>query len=615
MAGGGRGPSVRRAAQRGRLHGAGARVRRRSSEGLDVVYKILNTLALTHPMHTVRAAELQRWVASGDYDRIMRGEYVRRGTETDGRPLRDDVSAAATTTRARRASSPATVADAAKRAAERGARRVPERPASREDPRRRRRRPGARALLGPPPRKSGTPTSTARRAIPAPPTLATNLPIPADDLDRLADAADMHGIDLTVVGPEVPLARGPGRPAAGRGPRGLRPVARPRPRSRRRRRSPRTSCARRACRRRPAERSPISAAALAYVDRQPEPLVVKASGLAAGKGAVVCATRAEAARRGPGHARATASFGEAGAEVVIEAFLEGEELSVLAVTDGRDVELLPAAQDHKRLLDGDRGPNTGGMGAYAPVSIANTGAAGRASSGRSCSRPSRSCRARGAPFSGVLYAGLMIDSAGAPSVVEFNCRLGDPEAQAVLPLVEGGLTDCFERVANGRSPSGLVATPRALAVTTVLAARGLSRPPGARRRDHAAGRGSAGRHGLSCGHGAGRRRRPPGRRRTGADRHRPWRDRSPRRSVAAVRRRGDPLRGQILPDRHRLARSDPRTPEPADRAVGQYSPACPSCLKSRRSYVTFAARWSAGASSVPASRTTMCCAASRAGDS
>jgi phosphoribosylamine--glycine ligase len=156
---------------------------------------------------------------------------------------------------------------------------------------------------------------------------------------------------------------------------------------------------------------------------------------------------------------------------VIEAFLEVEEVSVLAITDGRDVVLLPASQDHKRLNEGDTGPNTGGMGAYAPVSIATPALLARVE--REVLQPTLAeMERRGARFAGVLYAGLMIGPNGAPSVVEFNCRLGDPETQVVLPLCDGGLTDCFERVATGRAPSRLALPPERFAVTTVLAARG-----------------------------------------------------------------------------------------------------------------------------------------------
>jgi phosphoribosylamine--glycine ligase len=214
--------------------------------------------------------------------------------------------------------------------------------------------------------------------------------------------------------------------------------------------------------------------ALAWVDRQAEPLVVKASGLAAGKGAVVCATRAEARDVVAAMLR-DGKFGDAGRTVVVEAFLEGEELSLLALTNGTDLELLPAAQDHKRLLEGDRGPNTGGMGAYSPVALATPTLLERAK--REVYLPVlRELRRRGTPFSGVLYAGLMVDHAGTPWVVEFNCRLGDPEAQAVLPLVAGGLTDAFRQVARGERPAPVRVRPGA-AVTTVLAAGGYPDRP------------------------------------------------------------------------------------------------------------------------------------------
>ena len=305
-------------------------------------------------------------------------------------------------------------------------------------------------------------------------TVATSLPIAADDVDRLADAADMYGIHLTVVGPEIPLARGLADRlrAEGRAVFGPSAAAAQIESSK--------AFSKDVMR---AAGVPTAASgtftelapALAFVDRQAEPLVVKASGLAAGKGAVVCASRAEASEvvrdmleRG--------RFGDAGRVVVVESFLEGEELSVLAVTDGEEVELFPASQDHKRLLDGDLGPNTGGMGAYAPVSIATLALLDRTR--REILLPTLAeLRRRGAPFQGVLYAGLMVAPGGNPSVVEFNCRLGDPEAQVVLPLIESGLTDCFERLATGRGLSRLHVRRDAFAVTTVLAARGYPDTP------------------------------------------------------------------------------------------------------------------------------------------
>ncbi|HSB55063.1 MAG TPA: phosphoribosylamine--glycine ligase, partial [Gemmatimonadales bacterium] len=216
------------------------------------------------------------------------------------------------------------------------------------------------------------------------------------------------------------------------------------------------------------------AAALKYVDAHAEPLVVKASGLAAGKGAVVCETRAEA-RETLRQMLGEKKFGEAGSVVVIEEFMPGEELSVLAISNGREVELLPAAQDHKRLGEGDTGPNTGGMGAYSPVALGTPALLERVRN--EVLYPTlREMEKRGARYNGVLYAGLMIGPDGVPRVVEFNCRLGDPETQVVVPLVEGGLTDCFYRVARGESP-GALAVSRSSAVTTVLAARGYPDHP------------------------------------------------------------------------------------------------------------------------------------------
>lgn len=297
---------------------------------------------------------------------------------------------------------------------------------------------------------------------------ATNLPIAADDLDRLADAADMHGIALVVIGPEQPLALGLADRLRAEG----RLVMGPSAAAARIEASKAFAKDVMAAARVPAAASRTFtdlSAALAHVAGHPEPLVVKASGLAAGKGAIVCATREEAQGAVMAMLREGA-FGSAGSVIVIEEFMPGEELSVLALTDGRDLALLPAAQDHKRLGEGDTGPNTGGMGAYAPVSIATPALLDRVR--REVLLPTLAeLERRGAPFRGVLYAGLMISPAGDPRVVEFNCRLGDPETQAVLPLVRGGLVDAFEAVAGGRPLGGLDVAGGA-AVTTVLAARG-----------------------------------------------------------------------------------------------------------------------------------------------
>jgi phosphoribosylamine--glycine ligase len=303
--------------------------------------------------------------------------------------------------------------------------------------------------------------------------VATNLPIPADDLDRVADAADMYGIDLTVVGPEMPLALGLADRlrAEGRAVFGPSAAAAQIEASKAFAKEVMSAAGVRTAASR-AFTDP--AAALAYVDVQPEPLVVKASGLAGGKGAIVCTTRAEA-RRAVRSMLDAGQFGEAGRTVLIESHLEGEEISVMAVTNGTEVELLPVAQDHKRLLEGDAGPNTGGMGAYSPVAIA--GPAMLEKVRRDVLFPTLEHMQRlRTPFTGVLYAGLMIDGAGTPWVIEFNCRLGDPEAQAILPLVSQGLTDCFWRVARGEQPVRMNAL-RGAGVTTVLASRGYPDRP------------------------------------------------------------------------------------------------------------------------------------------
>ena len=303
--------------------------------------------------------------------------------------------------------------------------------------------------------------------------IAHNLPIAADDLDRLADAADMYAIDLTVIGPEVPLARGLADRLRAEGRAVLGPSAA----------AAQLEASKAFAKQVMATAGVRTAAsetfsdlkqALAYVDRHSEPLVVKASGLAAGKGAIVCATRQEAARAVRSMLEA-GDFGDAGRTLVVEDFLEGEEISVLAITDGRALELLPVSQDHKRLLARDRGPNTGGMGAYSPVSLASPALIERVK--RDVLLPTlEAMRRLETPFTGVLYAGLMIDPAGVPSVVEFNCRLGDPEAQVILPLIAGGLTDCLWRVAKGERPSRMDSS-RAAAVTTVLASRGYPEHP------------------------------------------------------------------------------------------------------------------------------------------
>ena len=307
-------------------------------------------------------------------------------------------------------------------------------------------------------------------------TLATNLHIAATALDEIRAAVRTHDVDLIIIGPEAPLAAGladllqdDGRAVFG-------------PTAAAARLESSKAYAKEVMRRAGVPTAASAtfvelAPALDYIREHAEPLVIKASGLAAGKGAVVCTTRKEAADAA--RAMLAGSLGEAGKELLVEEFLEGEELSVLGLTDGDRVVLLPSAQDHKRLGEGDTGPNTGGMGAYCPVGIASEQLLARVRA--DVFEPVlREVAAQGSPYEGVLYAGLMILPDGTPSVLEFNARFGDPETQVLLPALARGFTEHLADIGMGRwSPPArqtLLDAERA-AVTTVLAARGYPENP------------------------------------------------------------------------------------------------------------------------------------------
>ena len=299
--------------------------------------------------------------------------------------------------------------------------------------------------------------------------LATSVPLAPDEIQSLAGWAEQNAIDLTVVGPEAPLADGIVDHFATHGLLAFGPT-----------RAAAQIEASKAFAKALMQRHGIPTAAFrvfgaradaeAYVRALGGPVVVKASGLAAGKGVVVCDDAAQAVEAIAGMMDGEVA-GTAGAQVVVEERMAGEELSVFALTDGENVVPMLAAQDHKRVGEGETGPNTGGMGAYAPVSIATPELMVRIEA--EILRPTVAAMAEeGHPFRGLLYAGLMLTADG-PKVVEFNCRFGDPETQAVLPLLRSSLLEPMLAIARGECLDGttLAWSPGA-AATTVLASAG-----------------------------------------------------------------------------------------------------------------------------------------------
>jgi phosphoribosylamine--glycine ligase len=206
-----------------------------------------------------------------------------------------------------------------------------------------------------------------------------------------------------------------------------------------------------------------------YVQELPLPVVIKADGLAAGKGVIICESY-DAAVITLRDMLQNKTFGRAGEKVVIEEYLSGEEASVFALTDGERYALLAPAQDHKRILDGDQGKNTGGMGAYAPAPVVTADMLKRVE--QEIVVPTlEGMKKRGTPYRGCLYCGLMIAADG-PKVIEYNCRLGDPETQVVLPLIDGDLAEIFKSIALRRLDPATVRLHEASAVCVVMASRG-----------------------------------------------------------------------------------------------------------------------------------------------
>lgn len=303
---------------------------------------------------------------------------------------------------------------------------------------------------------------------------AENVAVEAADVDGLVDLARQRAVDLVVVGPEVPLVAGladrlaeaeiavvgPSKAAAQL--EGSKAFAK----------DVMARCGVPTAESRTFGLGSVDEAR-AYVEAHELPVVLKADGLAAGKGVVVAETR-EAAREALGEMLEDGAFGAAGSTVVVEDFLEGEEASVFVLTDGTDYVVLPPAQDHKRIGEGDTGPNTGGMGAYAPAPVVTPEVLARVEA--EVIRPVLDgMRAEGHPYRGVLYVGLMITASG-PKVIEFNCRFGDPEAQVVLPLLQTDLADLLEALAHGRLGEETVEVRPGAAACIVLASEGY---PGA----------------------------------------------------------------------------------------------------------------------------------------
>lgn len=305
--------------------------------------------------------------------------------------------------------------------------------------------------------------------------LAENVSIPADDIDGLVRFAAEKRIDLTVVGPEAPLVAGLADRMRAQGLAVFGPSGQ----------GARLEGSKLFAKEFMERHGIPTASFLAFDDakaareevaRRPLPFVVKADGLAAGKGVRVVATREEAVQAVEDFME-RGSAGQAGRRLIVEDALGGEEISLLVVTDGERSVTLPASQDHKRIGEGDTGPNTGGMGAYAPAPRFDEETARRVQ--REIVAPTLAgLRSEGIEFRGVLYAGLMMTENG-PHVLEYNVRFGDPETQAVLPLLRGDFAALLESAARGALDESAVTRGGEACLCVVLASDGY---PGAYRK-------------------------------------------------------------------------------------------------------------------------------------
>jgi phosphoribosylamine--glycine ligase len=302
--------------------------------------------------------------------------------------------------------------------------------------------------------------------------------VPIGDVVQLRQWAQAQQIGLTVVGPEAPLAAGVVDEFRAHGLRIFGPT-RAAAQLESSKAFSKAFMARHAIPTAAFETFTDAQAAHAYVQRMGAPIVVKADGLAAGKGVVVAMTLAEAHEAidfmlldntlGVTH-------NEGGARVVIEEFLQGEEASFIVLCDGKHVAALATSQDHKRLLDGDQGPNTGGMGAYSPAPVVTAEVHARAM--REVILPTiRGMEKDGIPYTGFLYAGLMIDAQGKPKTLEFNCRMGDPETQPIMMRLKSDLLDVLMAATNEGLDTLELEWDRRVALGVVLAAAGYPMQP------------------------------------------------------------------------------------------------------------------------------------------
>lgn len=299
-------------------------------------------------------------------------------------------------------------------------------------------------------------------------TIAEVLNIKSDDIKGLADFVEKNKIDLTVVGPETPLVMGIVDEFKKRNLRIFGPS----------KMAAQLEGSKVFSKQFMKENNiPTSdfkifdsaQEAKEYANNRSVPMVVKADGLAAGKGVIICKTNQEAIDA-IDKIMTEKIFGDAGNRVVVEDFLRGEETSILVITDGKDFVILPSSQDHKQVFDGDKGPNTGGMGAYAPAPLVDNSLKEKIQ--RELVRPTiEGMSRRGTPFKGCLYVGIMVTEDG-PKVLEYNCRLGDPEAQPVLSLLESDFYELLKASIDGTIGSIEIKNRDGFACCVVMASGG-----------------------------------------------------------------------------------------------------------------------------------------------